>query len=275
MVKLIFSSLLLISITFLANCRKEASISQELSSGKEAGISAFRVLSVLHIAEELGFKRKDGFFTAQTKRTTLDSIYSDGDGVEYELDFNQGITCTDGIKRKGKCRVQMLDSSMPATGLLEWRASDADSFQIQSNGAWVTVTGNAILHLVKPDSAALSFDLIFKNSDGTKRYIALPNLKVAVFYSQPIFDTKVAETWKGYWKTILPEGVLNVYTTQLVNNSGCRSIWNSGVLEIKDVEGVSMFSIDMDPIGNNACDLEFKVSQGKGLKTDEMVFKAW
>ncbi|MCC7297757.1 MAG: hypothetical protein IT244_05440, partial [Bacteroidia bacterium] len=59
------------------------------------------------------------------------------------------------------------------------------------------------------------------------------------------------------------------------NNSGCRSIWNSGVLEIKDVEGVSMFSIDMDPIGNNACDLEFKVSQGKGLKTDEMVFKAW
>lgn len=272
---------MLIVFGLLVNsCRKESEIANELEPGKQAGISAYRILSVLHIAEELALQRNDQFFTSQTRLIKTDSIYTDGDGIKYILDFGNGVVCSDGILRKGICRLLLTDTLFPIKGDVELSASSADGFAIQAKSGWEAISGTLLLKKYNADSANVEFKLEFSSKTKSLDYISSTINNIKIRYHQPMYNSKNGEDWNGNWNV---SGSSNskifsimVTASRLSNHGQCRSQWNTGKITAKSLSSDPIvFDLNVDPFGNGACDQVFKVSKGAKLSKDEMTFDAW
>lgn len=263
--------MLLVSV-MTSSCRKESQIRSELTPGCVAAVSAYRVLSVLHLGEELAFRRIDGFFTSLAIIHKTDSLYTDGDALEFSIDFGKGVVCTDGIMRKGKCNLRLVDSAYPQVWF-QWSSSGADSFAVSSKTGWEFVTGTTTLSRSGTLNASLEFDLEFGNEKGLLLRRCYTPDTIAVLFYQPVQNSKNGESWIGKWAIGTADHDITAETDLLINSGSCRSNWNRGILNIKTAD--ENFTVEIDPYGNEACDQVYKVSKKTGIFSDEMTFDAW
>jgi hypothetical protein len=259
------------TIVLFNSCRKESEIIESLETGTVAGKSAYRILSLVHIVEQIAMERNDDFFTSQTMISKTDSTYLDGDGISYLLDFGKGVLCSDGILRKGKCRLEMVDTMLPVKGSCIFHMEVSDSFGVFAKTGWEHVHGSLEWEKLTVDSATLHLaTLDFRNaSNGFTLSTSGP---ISIRYVQPITNAKNGEIWNGIWNINIHGTSQQIIATDISNAGACRSNWNKGTLEVPSSKP---HKIELDPFGNNACDQVFKVSRGKGFRTDEMTFDAW
>jgi hypothetical protein len=253
-----------------AGCRQDSEIKDAMRPAAVCAEAAYRVLSIHHIPEQYSLHWNDEFLTPQTRKIWVDSIYSDGDGKEFILDFGTGVLCTDGIKRKGKCRIITIDSALPFKGNSSWIAEKTDSFFIFSKNGWEHIFGFFSWEKINSDSVSIQFSLHMASN---KNVFVKTEKPLAIIYGQPFEPYKTGQVWSGEWKTEWENKTYIVNTTELINSGACRSNWNKGLLQIS--EGSETWTADTDPFGNSNCDIVFKITKGSGLKTDEMTFDAW
>lgn len=258
----------------IASCSKESELASELRTGQQVGQSTYHMLAAWTPAEEFAFGRWNQFASKQIRIEAIDTLYTDGDGVAYIMNFGLGTICTDGIKRTGKCTVEISRALFPAAGVLTWQSDTKDSFAFLSQNGRIQLSGKMMLGADSSGHYLLNFDLLQKASEEFIS-IATNNKPVQVNYEQPIQSTRKAVTWNGEWTCRFQNtNATSVIAKKLHNQGGCLSLWNSGQLTVIDSQKVS-YTLNLDPFSTGACDLEFTVTQGKGLNSKEMVFKAW
>lgn len=265
---------ILIVAALIASCSKESDLALELRTGQQIGQCTYHILAAWTPAEEFAFGRWAQFASKQIRVEALDTVYADGDGVAYVLNFGLGTVCADGLKRTGKCTVEISQPLYPAEGVLTWHSDTKDSFAFLSQNARIELSGKIMLRADSIGQYLLNFNLLQKAS-GEFISIATNNKPVKVNYEQPIQSTRKAVTWDGEWNCMFQNtNTTSVSAKKLHNQGGCFSLWNAGQLTVIDSQNV-LYELNLDPFSTGACDLEFTVTQGKGLNSKEMVFKAW
>jgi hypothetical protein len=258
----------------MASCSKESELASELKTGQQIGQSTFHILAAWTPAEEFAFSRWSQFASKQIRIEPLDTLYTDGDGVVYVMDFGLGTICADGIKRTGKCTVEISQSFFPAAGVLTWQSDTKDSFAFLSQTERITLSGKMMLSVDSSGQFLLNFNVLH-SATGESMLLATNSKPVQVFYEQPIQNTRNSTTWNGDWTcTLQSTNTTSVIAKKLQNQGSCFSLWNSGQLTVTD-DKEQDYQLNLDPFSTAACDLEFTVTQGKGLNSKEMVFKAW
>lgn len=265
----------ILSIAFLiAACSKESELASELKTGQQIGQSTYHILAAWTPAEEYAFGRWAQFASKQISIKALDTLYTDGDGVAYVMDFGLGTICADGIKRTGRCTVEISHAFFPAAGVLTWQSVPKDSFAFLSQNERIALSGKMLLSVDSSGQFLLNFNLLHAAS-GESMLLATGSNPVQVFYEQPIQNTRKTTTWNGDWTcTLQSTSTTSVIAKKLENQGSCFSLWNSGQLTVTD-DNEQEYRLNLDPFSTAACDLEFTVTQGKGLNSKEMVFKAW
>lgn len=264
----------LLFLLLASACKKESEIAKELVTGKKAGQHAYQMLAIWTVAEEFAFGRWEDFSSKQVELKAIDSLFIDGDGIIYEMNFGNGMVCIDGIKRSGKCTITLSHQNFPVEGELIWQSDTTHPFAFVRENEKIELQGIMKLHVFSSDSTQLTFDVTSNEGNETIRsYTGTEG--VYVLYEQPIQANRKGTTWNGMWTTILNGGPsANVTAKMLHNHSGCFSLWNAGRISVFDSNNEA-FELNIDPYSTGACDLEFSVTKGKGLNSLEMVFKAW
>ncbi len=265
----------ILSIALLiASCSKESELASELKTGQQIGQSTFHILAAWTPAEEFAFGRWSQFASKQILIDALDTLYTDGDGVAFVMNFGLGTICADGIKRTGKCTVEISQSFFPAAGVLTWQSDTKDSFAFLSQTERITLSGKMMLSVDSSGQFLLNFNVLH-SATGESMLLATNSKPVQVFYEQPIQNARKSTTWDGGWTCTLPSAnTIAIRAKKLQNQGSCFSLWNSGQLTVTD-DKEQEYQLLLDPFSTAACDLEFTVTQGKGLNSKEMVFKAW
>lgn len=123
-VKLLTLPVMVVSLFAFASCEKliddasETSESGEDYAHDQTAISAL-VDMVQDLGETQGFMMKNGnsIIPASVPINYIDTIYTDGDGIEIEVDFpSPGVLCNDGWTRQGKVSVRTNEKRYSETG---------------------------------------------------------------------------------------------------------------------------------------------------------------
>lgn len=269
--KQVFGVLLLLAVS---SCAKESTVVEALQPGQYAGQTGYRTLSFLHIAESFLFPKGVDFLSNQTQITKVDSIYTDGDGLEFLLNFGRGVVCFDGIKRSGLMHVYVTDTLGYGKGRVKLISNSIDSFQMFSFGNWLRAELSMEVIKIQSDSAKWYYGLTLTSVDGENRLETAAPSGLDLVYDVPYANSRTGIACSGKsWLRLSNGNVLELELNTLRNNANCLSRWNEGLINCS--LNSETWKIDFDPYGNGACDDDFKVSKGKGLKLTESIFKAW
>lgn len=269
MLKTSFLILVAGSLTWLAACEKIRETKQTISSAEDFANSESEFTAAFDVSDDLNstdFKLRSshaGILPSGAIFTWLDSSFTDGNGVAYEIDFGPvgttapyGRECNDGKFRAGKFRFTLDKrySQIGATGKL----IIADSNNYYSGDGVVMTKLSGLLSITRTATNKVTVEV----SNGK----AERNSKTWLFYGTRFIEN----TNPGGPGIIGDEFTINgsgggtnkdgVNYTWLVKEDlikkiekGCANTFVKGVLEINNDNG-GYISVDFDPKKDGACD---------------------
>lgn len=257
------------SLTWFAACDKIRETKQTISSAEDFANSESEFTAAFDVSDDLNstdFKLRSshaGILPGGALFTWLDSSFTDGNGVAYEIDFGPlgttapyGRECNDGKFRAGKFRFSLDKrySQIGATGKL----MIADSNNYYSGDGVVMTKLSGLLSITRTATNKVTVEV----SNGK----AERNSKTWLFYGTRFIEN----TNPGGPGIIGDEFTVNgsgggtnkdgVNYTWLVKEDlikkiekGCANTFIKGVLEITNDNG-GYISVDFDPKQDGACD---------------------
>lgn len=269
MLKTSFLILIAGSLTWFTACDKIRETKQTISSAEDFANSESEFTAAFDVSDDLNstdFKLRSshaGILPSGAIFTWLDSSFTDGNGVAYELDFGPlgttapyGRECNDGKFRAGKFRFTLDKrySQIGATGKL----IIADSGNYYSGDGVVMTKLSGLLSITRTATNKVTVEV----SNGK----AERNSKTWLFYGTRFIEN----TNPGGPGIIGDEFTVNgsgggtnkdgVNYTWLVKEDlikkiekGCANTFIKGVLEITNDNG-GYISVDFDPKKDGACD---------------------
>ncbi len=197
-----------------------------------------------------------------------DSLFTDGDGVDYSVDFGPlpGLLCLDGVTRAGRIDVSQSDRYREINAVTTVNISETNGFHVSTTGGMTKVSGKATLTRLAQNKINLKIQngKAENTTDGTVSF----NSNKDIVHEELGADGIADDVFKAFGSG---DGV---------NTKGKNFTWNttdsvvkiekpncsfpiSGVIELT-TEG-STYKIDFEPDGSS-CDKKVVFTLPNGTK---------
>lgn len=253
---------------------------QDFSSSETEFAGAFDITDDINQSDG---KIKKGASTILPSGAILswqDSLFSDGNGIEYTLDFGpvgttvpKGLLCGDGKFRAGKLHVKVSNRYLLVGTTATISCASSDEYYSGDGSAMFKIEGNIAL----TRSAAEQIDIAItggKVTDGDGKMASFNGNKTIKRTS----GTGTPGMWGDTYEVTGNGGGTNrdgdnytwSITKELVKKMdvGCAKTFVSGIIELKNTSANTSLKIDFDPYNNQACDRIAKAIIG----TREIIF---
>lgn len=203
--------------------------------------------------------------------TYIDSLYSDGNGIKYEVAFwtidsvslNGGTPCTDERTRAGSFFITQTKPINEVGAVLTVTLSNADKIHYVGNGTdMIRFNGTIVITRsgVKNFSIATNADAKYKN--GKVHIETVEDRKEVSNIGQGIWNAVYETTGTGKGVTREGSNFTFFVATVLQKNVQpvCSRTYVQGTIEVKNTTENANVIINFDPKFNNECDRNFSVS---------------
>lgn len=251
---------------------------QDFASAETEFSAAFDITDDLNQSDGKVKKGGTGVLPSGAVLNWVDTSFTDGDGVEYTIDFGplgttapKGLLCGDGKFRAGKLRVSVSKRYLEIGTVVSVMASaslNGDKYYSGDGTNMFGIEGE----LVITRTAAEQLTVEIKNGS-----LTYPLGDHATFegirYIKRISGGGVPGIWgdvyevTGNGKGVNRQG--DAYTWEITEplvkkmELGCAKTFVSGVIEIRNVNVSTSLIVDFDPYDNAACDKVAKATLGK------------
>lgn len=210
--------------------------------------------------------------------TWIDSSYTDGDGIEYTLDFGDlgssaphGLLCGDGKYRAGKLRVTVSQPYLQIGTEVVVTASESLNGNKYFSGDGVNMFEiEGVLSVTRTAAEEVTVNVTGgKISDGNGKNASFHGIR----YIKRTAGGGTPGIWGDIYEVTGNGGGTNsdgddytwTITEALVKKMqiGCAKTFVKGVIEVKNVNSSSSLIVDFDPYNNEACDKTAKAIIGK------------
>jgi len=271
---------LLIAVSFLFNsCEKliddiaDTSISAEDAAAAEGAIgSAFDIIDDIASTDARLQKSGTSLLPIGAALVFTDSLFTDGNGVEFYVDFGpynpnapvNGIKCPDGKFRAGRIEISVSKPFTEMGCMILANFPSSDSYYIGNGTSMAQLLGSLEAIRIEAEKVSLEVkDAQIITKSGTIKLSASHEIKRTIGTGNvgtlgdefEITGTGSGVNHKGDAFTIL-------VTKTLVKRvaDGCANTFIIGEVEIKNADSSSPMTLNFDPDDDGACD-------GKALLT--------
>lgn len=270
-------ALFAISLLLVVACQKDKDRQDACLEGKTAAKVSFRLLSLSHILQHFCMPYDSRYLPPHCQIHWVDSIGNDSSGFTLRVNLGNGITCRDGMLRKGAFNITLSDTGYGYDHKVSFTSIAADSFAMLSADGWEFVTGSMKWIGLNQDSALQVFNLKISGKNGQSLFQSAGPLVWGLQREGAFANWQHRYTISGVVSLQIPGHNFSGTFRELSSAGGCFSNWTQGWIDISAAaEGKKGSTVWMDPLGDAACDMVFKVAAPKekvGL-TEEM-YKAW
>ena len=269
-------------LAFGACAKKTSEDKQNITAAEDYAIMETEFSGAFEVSDDVNQtdgKIKKGGSTILPNGAILefqDSSFTDGDGIEYSVDFGAlgtsaplGIVCQDGRYRAGKLHVKVSERYGVVGTKVEVTAADVDNYYSGDGTNMLRISGKLAIERKTINSLDIVVtDGKAKDVSGTREFHGQKTItKTAGNGTLGIMDDEYTVRGSGGGKT----KAANVFTWAIdVNNPlvkkmeiGCAKTFIKGVIEVKDASATSALKIDFDPYGTAACDRVARATIGK------------
>jgi hypothetical protein len=212
--------------------------------------------------------------------TWVDSLFTDGNGIEYSIDFGllgstapKGILCGDGKYRAGVLHVKLSDHYLTiGTSVTVW-ADGTDNYYSGDGVNMFKVEGT--LKVTRTGAEQLTVEVQNgKVTDPTNQVASFNGTKVirriAGGGTPGILGDQYEVTGNGGGVNREGEAYNWAITVPLLKKmeAGCAKTFVKGIIEIQNLSAKNSLQVDFDPYNNEACDRIAKAIIG----TKEIIF---
>ncbi len=281
--KNIFNLIVIISIFSACNKDNRITISSVVSAEDNSLIES-EFISIYDIAQDvisnnLDIKNSSKLLPKGVLLLFTDSLYSDGNGLDFKLDFGDvkrefpnGILCLDGRYRAGILHFKTNKKYEESGFFCEILANELDSFFAGNDGGKLSlIFGKKIISRVNNST----FNILvengkIKNENGTISWNCDRTVELLRENNPVIMEL-------GYQVTGVADGINRngeIYTATieepLIKKSkrDCLKTYIIGTIKLTDKKANNKITIDYDPFNNKDCDLVIKAT----LKSKEFFF---
>ena len=279
-------AVLALAVLGFAGCKKAVEEAKDTVVSAEDNVfaetamaSAFDVIDDVGTTDGKVMKSGSTILPGGAILNFTDSTYSDGDGVEFNVDFGnydanaamKGLLCPDGRYRAGKIFISVSDHYLNVGTILTATFNDDASAYYCGNGLSMTkVTGE----LKVTRSAQNQVKIVVSNGkavyeQGTVEFHSDRTVTRTVGQGQPgSMGDEYEITGSGGGKNRDGEEYTTSITEKLVKKiqDGCADTFIKGKIELTNTSSGAVLKIDFDPGNNAACDKTVQVTLPNGLK---------
>ena len=273
----LFISLVVISLSFFSACKKSTIEALETITSAEDNSSAESEFSSAFdlgddVATNEGRLKKAGtsILPSGAILTLTDSLFTDGDGKEFFIDFGPkgssapfGKLCADGRYRAGKIHFTLSAPYLTTGAVLTINIAESDNY-FGGNGSEMTqISGNKVITRTQ----ANQYTVVVTNGKAT-------NDRGTILWQANRIVTKTSDAGPGLLGDVFEitgnasgtnrNGEKFTVTIDLPLKkkveSGCAQTFIKGKLTLKNLDSGKELKIDYDPFNNEACDRTAKAT---------------
>lgn len=270
----VLSVLTLVSCMFLFSCKKETL--ETITSAEDNSTAESEFSSAFDLGDDVatneGRLKKGGstILPSGAILTITDSLFSDGDGKEFTVDFGplgsgipHGMLCGDGRYRAGKVHFSLSGPYLNVGSILTITIDESDNFY-GGNGAEMTkISGTKVITRTQTNQ----YTVVVSNGKAvndkgtvtwasnrtvTRTYDAGPGLLGDVF---EVTGSASGTNRNGDDFTV----TIDVPLKKKIQ-VGCANTFIKGKLTLKNTDTGKSILIDYDPYNNEACDRTAKAT---------------
>ena len=194
----------------------------------------------------------------------VDSLFSDGDGVELIIQFGSmgttiphGVLCQDGNYRSGQLRILVNQSIRSAEFRAEVISTEKDSFCVGNGAHMVQQIGRTMITLENQNGIRLRvLDGIIKDDSTIIRWDCDRTVIQTKDGSLGIWGDEYEMTGTSHVYSSTGETFTATITSPLIKKieAGCARAFVAGRMDIQSNASNQHFEINYDPFNNQACD---------------------
>ncbi len=152
--------LALLTILFVTSCNKvEDEVQNTTTTAEDITRTEAYLASIFNITEDVASsdgrlsKTGSSLLPAGAKMEFTDSLFTDGDGVEYSLDFGPlpGLLSLDGVTRAGKIDVKQSARYSDIGAVVEVNIPESNQFYVSTTGGMTMISGKATITRVSKE----------------------------------------------------------------------------------------------------------------------------
>jgi len=268
--KKLFLTIAIIGFLFSACSDNPNNLKESITSAEDNAMVETQLSSVFEILDDVAssdpkLKKTAGtILPSGATLTYTDSLFSDGDGIEFNIDFGAkgslapfGLLCQDGRYRAGILRATLSApySSIGATLTLD--IADVDSFFSGDGTDMYQIVGNTLISRTELNKLTIVMTDM-KVKDGASTVTWSSNKEIV-----RTFDAGLG-VWKDHFE-ITGSGngtnrngeafTVNIDKALLKKvETGCAKTFVSGIITLEVTGSGQKIIVNYDPYGNGVCD---------------------
>ncbi len=274
---LLYLSAILVTLVlvFMASCTKVADeIDNTTTTAEDITRTEAYLASIFNITEDVassdGRLNKTGstLLPSGAKMEFKDSLFTDGDGVEYSLDFGPlpGLLCLDGVTRAGKIDVSQTKRYSETGAVVVVNVPESNQFHVNTAGGMTLVAGKATVTRVSKEELTFKIEngKAENASNGTMTFNSNKTVIHKELGADGIADDTFTATGSGDGVNTKGKSYSWVVTEPVVKEEkpNC-SFPIQGIIELTTEN--STYKIDFAPDAN-ACDKKVVITLPNGTK---------
>lgn len=274
------AALLVTGAFWMQSCKVNSDVKDNITSAQDFSSAETQFSGAFDISDDINQsdgKIKKGSSTILPSGavfTWVDSSYTDGNGIEYILDFGAvgssvpyGMLCQDGKYRAGKLRIKVSAPYLQIGTAVKIIASDADNGDSYYSGdgtnmvrveGTMSITRTAEQELTVNINDGVVYKELNKMTPGkSAKFNGTKVIKRTKGASTPgLLGDEYEISGSGGGTNMDGDDYTWAITTPLIKRIevGCAKTFVIGVIEIKNVSASNSLQVDFDAYKNGACD---------------------
>ena len=264
----------------LDNITETTTSAEDLVAAESAMASAFDVVDDIASTDGRVLKGGSTLLPAGAKVVFSDSVFYDGDGVDFTIDFGpynpnapvNGLLCADGKFRAGTVQINVNKPYSELSSVVTATFPTVHPYYV-GTGATSTMTkvlGSLVATRTGAETATLEVNnASITNLEGTSTFTSIKNFKrTAGNGDAGCYGDMYEVTGNGSGTNHNGEEYEMEITETLVKKiqDGCANTFVSGVIALKNKGASGVLTIDFDPAKEAACDSQVEVTLPGGVK---------
>ncbi|NUM32198.1 MAG: hypothetical protein HUU47_07740 [Bacteroidetes bacterium] len=273
----VLSALIVCLSMFMYSCKKEnLTSSNSIISAEDNATAESEFSSTFDLGDDVatneGRLKKGGSTILPNGAiiTITDSLFSDGDGKEFSIDFGPlgstpplGMLCGDGRYRAGKVHFTLSESYLNIGAILTININETDNYY-GGNGTQMTqISGTKIITRTKENQLSIVVNNgKAKNEKGTVLWSSVRTI-TRTFDAGPGFLGDVFEMTGTALGSNRKNEQFKITIDEALKKKiqvGCANTFVKGKLTLKNLDTDDQISVDYDPYNNEACDRTAKAT---------------
>lgn len=279
---LLFAGSMFQSCTTAKDTKQNILAAEDFTTSENALAGAFEVSDDVASTDDKVKKGGSTILPSGAILTWIDTSFTDGDPVEFSLNFGalgtvpaMGMLCGDGKYRAGIIKIKLTQRYTTVGAKLTVTCADADNYYVGDGTNMYKVTGDLEVERTSTDAVKITTtDVTVKDLlNQTRKFSGIKTITRTAGMSSPgIWGDQYTVTGNGSGVTKDNENYTWNITTPLLKKmeSGCAKTFTVGVIEVKNTGSNTSLKVDFDPFTNGACDKTARIYIGTWYKDIEV-----